>query len=93
LKSSIFDSGIHLFKEYSIQLFLRLKWLDERLKIEENGNKLSILEGGKWHIDRIWTPSIHILNNKVPNVLQNDQNPILTRIQSNGEVLVSKRFD
>jgi hypothetical protein len=51
------------------------------------------LEGGKWHINRIWTPSIHIPNNKQPDVLQNgDNSPVLTHIYSNGEVLVSKRF-
>ncbi len=51
------------------------------------------LEGGEWHVNRIWTPSIHIPNNKQPDILQNgDHNPVLTHIYSNGEVLVSKRF-
>ncbi len=74
-------------------MLLRFHWFDERLVINTENNKILKLEGGQWHVNRIWTPSIHIPNNREPDALQNgDQNPILIHIQSNGAVLVSKRL-
>ncbi|CAG2177154.1 unnamed protein product [Oppiella nova] len=80
--------------EECIQLLMRFEWFDERLAVNNTkANKVLVLEGGQWHVNRIWTPSLHIPNNKQPDILQTgDQNPVLTHIQSDGKVLVSKRL-
>ena len=83
---------IKFFKEYSIQLLLRLEWRDDRLSFQTQDNKEARLEGGQYHANRIWTPSLHIPNNKEPQVLQtNEQTPVLLHIYSSGKVLLSKR--
>lgn len=84
-------------QEFNLHLLLRITWFDERLRpwnaTVAKGKPVTILEGGSWHLDRLWTPSLHVPNSKVPNILQDrTQNPVLTRIQSDGQILVSKRY-
>lgn len=51
------------------------------------------LIGGSWHLDRIWTPDFHVPNSKTPNILaDSSQNLVLTHVQSDGRILVSKRI-
>lgn len=83
--------------EFNLQLLVRFTWLDHRLRpwnaTVDKGKNMTIFEGGSWHLDRLWTPSLHVANSRMPKILQDQsQNPILTRIQSDGQILVSKRI-
>ncbi|CAG2113221.1 unnamed protein product [Medioppia subpectinata] len=61
------------------------------LAIATRDHKLLILEGGHWHMDRIWTPSLHIPTNTQPDILRSgDTNPVLAHIRSDGKILISK---
>lgn len=74
-----------------MNLLIRISWDDSRLC--QNKTLNNILEGGYWHFERLWRPSLHVPNSKLPNVLQDTQeNPLLVRINSMGRVLVSKRL-
>ena len=92
LSIHMFDFGTidELSTEFSIHLFIKMSWYDERLIINTNQ---TMLEGGSWHLDRLWTPTLHIPNSKTTNDLQNlSQNKVIIRIRSNGQILMSRRI-
>ena len=73
-----------------MDLLLRISWLDTRLSSDLYN--ATILQGGLWHLNRIWIPTLHIVNGHEPNILQNPiEHPVMVRIASNGLVLLSKR--
>lgn len=83
-----------MLQEFNLQLLIRIAWFDERIRPHDWAiKKMTVLEGGMWHLDRLWAPSLHVPNSKQPNILHDKvETPVLTRIQSDGKILVSKRF-
>ena len=59
---------------FDLHLLLRIVWSDERLRpwnaTVPKDQQMAVLEGGAWHLDRLWTPDLHVPNSRVPNILQ-----------------------
>ncbi|CAG2103844.1 unnamed protein product [Medioppia subpectinata] len=84
--------------EYTFHLFIDLEWFDPRLRfsIQNKHNTRNkdeaIIEGGQYHIQRIWYPSVFIPNNQDPGSFDYDsQSANLLKIRSNGLVWLRKR--
>ncbi|XP_046920573.2 glycine receptor subunit alpha-2 isoform X1 [Dermatophagoides farinae] len=98
--ANIYESN----NEFHLDLLLRTSWLDKRINMlnqsisqrQQNHTTTtkSVIQGGVWHLNRIWLPPIFIVNAKQPNVFNNrDEHPVLVRIsQTNGLILLSKRM-
>lgn len=79
--------------EYSIHILSRLEWQDSRLKLENPPINSTVIEGGSWYLNRIWTPTIHVANNREPSHIMNvNQGGQLVKIYYNGTVLLIKRY-
>ncbi|XP_055945586.1 gamma-aminobutyric acid receptor subunit beta-2-like isoform X1 [Argiope bruennichi] len=78
--------------EYSMQILYRQTWIDERLKFPPNSSVPKIV-GDNWHAQRIWTPSIHAVNDKELGSFTSGgaEGTILMHIHPDGQVLLSKR--
>lgn len=69
-----------------MQILYRQLWVDQRLQFSD---KLPKIVGNKWHASKIWTPSIHAVNNKDIGLFSGDTD--LLHIEPNGTVLLSRR--
>ncbi|CAG2108382.1 unnamed protein product, partial [Medioppia subpectinata] len=78
----MFHYDIEVFENKTSQSMGYNKWVKPKAE-----------KGGHWHMDRIWTPSLHIPTNTQPDILRSgDTNPVLAHIRSDGKVLISKRI-
>lgn len=72
-------------------------WFDSRLDFSEfnltdcssNQNR-RVLEGGLWHLERVWIPYLRIPHSKEPGQFENSR-LIYFRVESNGYVRVRRR--
>ncbi|XP_027194314.2 glycine receptor subunit alpha-2-like [Dermatophagoides pteronyssinus] len=91
-----------LNNEFHLDLLLRTSWMDNRIGISnstetfttDSNNQTIIIQGGVWHLNRIWLPPIYIVNTKQPNIFNDpNEHPVLVQIrQTNGLILLSKRL-
>ena len=51
-------------QDYTMQLLYRQTWFDSRLKSKTSNVEYPTIVGDEYHAKRIWTPSIHAVNNK-----------------------------
>ncbi|CAG2176236.1 unnamed protein product, partial [Oppiella nova] len=85
--------------EYTFHLFIDLEWIDPRLKFiirdkynEKPAKDEPIIEGGNYHISRIWYPSVFIPNNQDPGSFDyDDHSANLLKIRPTGHVWLRKR--
>ena len=73
-----------------------MEWYDRRLQYPsvtcDECDKIEI-EGGQYHIDRIWNPSVFIPNNQDPGSFDYDYySANLVKITSDGHVWLRKRY-
>ncbi|GIX79091.1 gamma-aminobutyric acid receptor subunit beta-4 [Caerostris extrusa] len=78
--------------DYSMQILYRQTWHDERLVFSADPAVPKIV-GDNWHAQRIWTPSIHAVNDKELGSFASGgaEGTILLHIHPDGQVLLSKR--
>lgn len=78
-----------LFQEYTIDVFFRQKWKDERLKFK---GPMNILRLNNLMASKIWTPDTFFHNGK-KSVAHNMTMPNkLLRIQDDGTLLYTMRY-
>jgi len=82
--SSISESDM----EYTMDIYLRQTWLDERLK-HNHTYPLVVPPKG---VDKIWYPDLFVSNEKRGELHEITQPNRYIRINPNGEVLLSQRF-
>ncbi|GFQ72559.1 glycine receptor subunit alpha-3 [Trichonephila clavata] len=78
--------------DYSMQLLYRQTWYDERLVFTPDTAVQKIV-GDNWHVQHIWTPSIHAVNDKELGSFASSgpEGTMLLHIYPDGQVLLSKR--
>ncbi|GFU28405.1 glycine receptor subunit alpha-3 [Nephila pilipes] len=78
--------------DYSMQLLYRQTWNDERLVFTPDSTVQKIV-GDNWHVQHIWTPSIHAVNDKELGSFASSgpEGTLLLHIYPDGQVLLSKR--
>lgn len=78
-----------LHQEYTMDMFFRQMWVDERLKFE---GPIDILRLNNRMVDKIWTPDTFFRNSK-KSISHNMTSPNkLFRIMKNGTVLYTMRW-
>lgn len=96
LESGIVVVGVFLYQnnitfvpqEYTMDMFFRQMWVDERLKFE---GPTEILRLNNLMVDKIWTPDTFFRNSK-KSISHNMTTPNkLFRIMQNGTVLYTMR--
>lgn len=96
LESGIVVVGVFLYQnnitfvpqEYTMDMFFRQMWVDERLKFE---GPIEILRLNNLMVDKIWTPDTFFRNSK-KSISHNMTTPNkLFRIMQNGTVLYTMR--
>lgn len=89
LKQLLFSKEFYfLFQEYTIDVFFRQKWKDERLKFK---GPMNILRLNNLMASKIWTPDTFFHNGK-KSVAHNMTMPNkLLRIQDDGTLLYTMR--
>lgn len=96
LESGIVVVGFFLYQnnitfvpqEYTMDMFFRQMWVDERLKFE---GPIEILRLNNLMVDKIWTPDTFFRNSK-KSISHNMTTPNkLFRIMQNGTVLYTMR--
>lgn len=77
-----------MLQEYTMDMFFRQMWVDERLKFE---GPTEILRLNNRMVDKIWTPDTFFRNSK-KSISHNTTTPNkLFRIMQNGTVLYTMR--
>lgn len=71
-----------------MQLLYRQSWVDDRLKFIDTS--VPKIVGDDYHAQRIWTPSIHAVNNKDVGTTFGGETDLL-HIEPNGKVLLCRR--
>lgn len=80
-----------LHTDYTMQMLYRQTWYDDLLKFKPDSVVQKIV-GDDWHAQRIWTPSIHAVNDKdIGSFAGDSSGTVLLHIDPNGAVLLSKR--
>lgn len=75
-----------LHTDYTMQIMYRQMWVDERLQFDSSVPKIV---GDDYHARKIWTPSIHAVNNKDVGSFGGDTD--LLHIEPSGRVLLCRR--
>ncbi|XP_054707122.1 glycine receptor subunit alpha-3-like [Uloborus diversus] len=75
--------------DYTMQLLYRQTWFDDRLSFTPDATVQKIV-GDEWHAQRIWTPTIHAVNDRDGGHFSSDSD--LLHINPDGMVLLSKRI-
>ena len=90
LKHLLFSKEFYfIFQEYTIDVFFRQKWKDERLKFK---GPMNILRLNNLMASKIWTPDTFFHNGK-KSVAHNMTMPNkLLRIQDDGTLLYTMRY-
>ena len=83
--------------DFTINLLMEMKWFDSRLDFSEfnltdcaSNQNQRVLEGGLWHLERVWIPYLRIPHSKEPGQFENSR-LIYFRVESNGYVRIRKR--
>ena len=77
-------------QEYTMDVFFRQTWIDERLKFE---GPIEILRLNNLMVSKIWTPDTFFRNGK-RSISHNMTTPNkLFRIMQNGTILYTMRYD
>jgi len=88
---TLHDTALFTFQEFSVTLYLRQIWKDDRLAFYSRGNNRSVTLNHR-QFDRMWTPDVFVRNLKagvfhtitVPNRL--------IRLSPDGTILYSQRL-
>ncbi|VEL32404.1 unnamed protein product [Protopolystoma xenopodis] len=78
-----------MFEDYSLNMFLRQFWRDERLSFVGKHNKSLNLNSMR---QRLWTPDLYFINEKAGNFHTVTTPNLLLRLDPDGSIMFSQNY-
>ena len=83
--------NVHLFQDFTLDMYFRQFWKDDRLKFDRGSTGLEKLVVGAEYINLIWTPDTFFVNEKSAYFHEATTENQFLRILHDGNVLRSIR--